>query len=74
MSAKKDLREISVQTVKLFQQKEYAEALPLAEKAVALAKQIYGEKNIETVNVLKNLGYVQLYKGDGDEAEDAFLK
>lgn len=44
MSAKKDLREISVQTVKLFQQKEYAKALPLAEKAVALAKQIYGEK------------------------------
>lgn len=65
---KEDLRETSIQTVKLFQQKKYDEALPLAEKSVLIAKKIYGEKNIETVNVLKNLGYVQLYKGDTDEA------
>lgn len=65
---KDELRETSIQTVKLFQQKKYVEALPIAEKSVLIAKQIYGEKNIETVNVLKNLGYVQLYKGDTDEA------
>ncbi|MEP7037937.1 MAG: tetratricopeptide repeat protein, partial [Acidobacteriota bacterium] len=71
---KEDLRETSIQTVKLFQQKKYDEALPLAEKSVLIAKQIYGEKNIETVNVLKNLGYVQLYKGDTDEAGKTFDK
>lgn len=71
---KDDLRETSIQTVKLFQQKKYAEALPSAEKAALIARQIYGEKNIETANALKNLGYVQFYKGDGNEAEKTLEK
>lgn len=71
---KEDLKEASIETVKLFQQKKYDEALPIAEKSVRIAKQIYGEKHIESVNVIKNLGYVQLYKGDTDEAGKTFNK
>lgn len=71
---KEDLRETNLQTVKLFQQKNYKEALSPAEKAVLIAKQIYGEKHIETVNTLKNLAYVQFYKGDQDDAGKTFDK
>lgn len=68
----KDLDEASVQTVKLFKAKKYDEALTFAEKAVTIAKKLYGKKNIETANVLKNLGYVHYYKGDTGKAEDTF--
>ncbi len=68
----KDMNETSIQTVKLFREKKYDEALPFAEKAVTIAKKLYGEKHIEVANVLKNLGYIQLYNDDTDKAGDTF--
>ncbi len=67
---KKNLSETNIKIVKLFNQKKYDEALPLAREAMLLAEKNYGKKHLETGNALKNLGYILYLKGDLKEAVD----
>jgi TonB family protein len=63
---------LAVQTVKLFQQKKYDEALPIAEKAVAAAESSLGKNHISLGNLWRNVAYIQLRREKPKEAEKAF--
>lgn len=69
---KEDLQKVSVETVKLFQQKKYGEASSPAKKAVEIARELYGKKHIETAKNLRNLGYIQLLTNQKKEAKETF--
>src|SRR5271165_1526667 len=56
-SAKEDnLDALNQQIVELFGQGKYQEAIPLAEKAVELARRVRGPEDPETATSLNNLG------------------
>ena len=69
-----DLQKMNGEIVKLFQQKKFDEALPLAKKAVEIAEQVFGNNNLETAKALRNLGFIQFFKNDQKAAEDTFEK
>lgn len=71
-SATADLRKTNTEIVRLYGQKKYAEALPLAQKAVQLSEQQFGRDNLETAKALRNLGFVQNAGGDAKAAENTF--
>jgi tetratricopeptide (TPR) repeat protein len=64
----------SGEAVKLFGQKKYDEALPFAQKAADLRERELGASHLETAQAYRNLGFVQLGRGDRDEAAKAFEK
>ena len=57
-----------------FDARRYPDALPLAEKLVALTEEQYGANDRELVNPLANLGTTQYRMGDYKEAEDTYLR
>ena len=57
-----------------FDAHRYPDALPLAEKLVALTQEQYGAKGRELVNPLSNLGTTQYRMGDYKDAEDTYLR
>jgi tetratricopeptide (TPR) repeat protein len=57
-----------------FDAHHYPDALPLAEKLVALTEEQYGAKDRSLVNPLCNLGTTQYRLGDYKDAEDAYLR
>lgn len=64
----------SVETVKLFKQQKFDEALPFAQKAVEINARELGVEHLKTAQSYVNLGYVQLGAGKTKEAADAFTK
>lgn len=73
-SAKAELQKTNVEIVRLYSQKKYDEALPVAQKAVQLAERQFGRDNLETAKALRNLGFIQNAKGDQKSAENTFEK
>jgi tetratricopeptide (TPR) repeat protein len=57
-----------------FDAHRYPDALPLAEKLVALTQEQYGANDRELVNPLSNLGTTQFRMGDYKDAEDTYLR
>jgi tetratricopeptide (TPR) repeat protein len=57
-----------------FDAHRYPDALPLAEKLVALTQEQYGANDRELVNPLANLGTTQYRMGDYKDAEDTYLR
>jgi tetratricopeptide (TPR) repeat protein len=57
-----------------FDARHYADALPFAQKLVALTQEQYGEKDRALVNPLVNLGTTHYRMGDYKEAEDEYLR
>jgi tetratricopeptide (TPR) repeat protein len=57
-----------------FDARRYPDALPLAEKLVALTQEQYGANDRELVNPLSNLGTTQYRMGDYKDAEDTYLR
>src|SRR5436853_7708433 len=57
-----------------FDARRYPDALPLAEKLVALTQEQYGANDRELVNPLANLGTTQYRMGDYKGAEEAYLR
>ena len=55
-----------------FDQKQYEQALPYAERLVELTEQQYGEKGRELVNPLTNLGTVYHRMGNHSSAEKSY--
>lgn len=57
-----------------FDSKQYQDAVPLAERVVALTEEQYGDKARELVNPLTNLGTVHHRLGNHKAAEPAYLR
>jgi len=57
-----------------FDAHRYPDALPLAEKLVALTQEQYGATDRELVTPLSNLGTTQFRMGDYRDAEDTYLR
>lgn len=62
----------SVEAVKLFAQKRFDQAEPLAKKAIALYEKELGKFDLQTARARRNLGFIELGRGDKKAAEDAF--
>jgi TonB family protein len=71
-AARADLQKTNAEIVRLFQEKKYDEALPLAQKAVRQSEQIFGKNDLETARAWRNLGFVQNFKNDAQAAENSF--
>lgn len=63
---------VSLEVVKLYKQQKYEEALPFAQKAVALSLQEFGASHLKTASAYLNLGYVELGRGKKKNAIPAF--
>jgi tetratricopeptide (TPR) repeat protein len=61
--------ELNQRILKLYQQGKYKEAIPLAEKLVALTRQMKGEDDPDTAQSLNNLAVLYQYMGDYAKAE-----
>lgn len=65
-------RKLSAEVVSLFNQKNYKEALPLAQKVLAVYEKELDANNIEIARAQRNLGYINYYLNDKKEAQKAF--
>jgi TonB family protein len=72
--ALKEATQASVEVVNLFQQKKYAEALPLAQKAVDIRIRELGKDHLSVASAWRNLAYVQQQTGKMKESENSFDK
>lgn len=70
--ALQEVQKISAEVVKLFQQKKYDEALPLAQKAISMRENELGANHITVAQAWRNLAYIQLQLEKRKEAEKAF--
>jgi TonB family protein len=70
--ALEEAQKISAEAVKLFQQKKYDEALPLAQKAISIRENELGKNHISVAQAWRNLAYIQLQREKRKEAEKAF--
>jgi CHAT domain-containing protein/Tfp pilus assembly protein PilF len=62
------------ETVKLYREGKYAEALPLAQSAVELAQKTVGADHPETATSLNNLAFLYESQGQYAKAEPLFLR
>jgi len=72
--ALQEAQKISAEVVKLFQQKKYDEALPLAQKAISIREKELGKSHISVAQAWRNLAYIQFQREKRNEAENAFEK
>ena len=70
--ALQEAQKITAEVVKLFQQKKYDEALPLAQKAISIRENELGKSHISVAQAWRNLAYIQLQREKRNEAENAF--
>jgi tetratricopeptide (TPR) repeat protein len=63
---------LNQQVDQLIQQGKYREAIPIAEKAVEVAKRTRGQEDPETAEALSNLGLLFQIMGDYAKAEPLF--
>ena len=63
---------LSAEVVKLFQQKKYDEALPLAQKVIEIQTKISGKTHLSVGQAWRNLAYLQQRRGKADETQKAF--
>jgi tetratricopeptide (TPR) repeat protein len=67
-----EFNSLNQQVHKLFQQGKYQEAIPLAEKAVELAKRVYGPEHAGTATSLNNLALLYGDMGEYAKAEPLY--
>ncbi len=70
----KEAEQLSAQVVKFYQSGKFDEALPLAERALALREKALGSDNELVAAALRNLAEVQLAKKKSKEAEATYDK
>lgn len=70
--ALQEAQKISAEVVKLFQQRKYDEALPLAERAISIRENELGKNHVSVAQAWRNLAYIQLRREKRKEAERAF--
>lgn len=71
-SALQEAQKVSAEVVRLFQQKKYNEALPLAQRVIAIREKELGENYLSVGGAWRNLAYIHLQMGNQKEAERAF--
>ncbi len=71
-AAEQEAVKLSVETVKLFQQKKFDEALPLAQKVLEIRLREAGKNDISVAKAWNNVGYIQQRRGKTNEARNAF--
>ncbi len=71
---KENLQKTNAELTKLYQEKNYNKAIPIAEKLVLMNQNINGENHIDTANALKNLGYIQFINNNKKDAENTLEK
>ena len=69
-----DPNALNQQVSQLIEQGKYQEAIPIAERAVEVAKRARGPENPETADALNNLGFLFKKIGDYAKAEPLFRK
>ncbi len=69
-----DLQKTNAELNKLYQEKKYADALPLAVKAVEISEQVFGNNHLEIAKALRNLGRIQFFLKAQQSAEIVFEK
>ncbi|MHC5727353.1 MAG: CHAT domain-containing protein, partial [Nostoc sp.] len=62
------------QTDKLYNEGKYSEAIPLAERALAIRKQILGEEHPDVATSLNNLAFLYWGQGDINQALEFFTQ
>lgn len=67
-------QKISLEVVKLFKEKKFEEALPLAERVVTIRENAQGKNHVQVAQAYRNLGYIQLQRDKRKEAQSAFEK
>lgn len=70
--ALQEVQKLSAEAVKLFQQKKYDDALPLAEKAILIREKELGKNHVSVAPAWRNLAYIQLQRDKRKEAGKAF--
>lgn len=70
--ALQEAQKISAEVVKLFKQRKFDEAAPLAQKAIAIRETELGKNHISVAQAWRNLAYIQLQLEKRKEAEKAF--
>lgn len=73
-SAIEEVQKISLEVVKLFNEKRYDEALPIAQKVIAIRENVQGKNHVDVAPAWRNLGFIQMRRGKLEEAEDAFRR
>ena len=71
---KDELRQLSEQVDQLYKQGEYGKVIPLAERALALKKKIYGEEHPRVALSLNNLGMLYYEQGNYAKAEPLYQR
>jgi tetratricopeptide (TPR) repeat protein len=73
-SAVQEADRLSGEVVKLFSEKKFEEALPLARRAISVRENELGKKHVSLAGAWRNLAYIQLQLKDLKEAETSFEK
>lgn len=63
---------LSAEVVRLFQQKKYDEALPLAQKVIEIREKESGKTHLTVAQAWRNLAYIQQQREKLNEAKQAF--
>ena len=63
---------LTQKVVQLYQQAKYAEAIPLAEKALKIGKNVLGDNHPDVATILNNLAALYKYQGRYMEAEPLY--
>ena len=71
-SALQEANKLSVETVKLFREKKFSDALPLAQKVVAIREKELGKKHVLVAQGYRNLAYIQFQLAKRKDADDSF--
>lgn len=71
-SAAQEANKLSVEVVRLFEQKKFEEALPLAQKVITIREDELGKTHLSVGQAYRNLAYIQLQTGRRKEAENSF--
>ena len=66
---KQELDQLIGRYRELYRQQQFAEARPLAERALTLAEAVFGPEEEATAQVLNDLGYLHQSMGEPDKAE-----
>ena len=73
-AAVQEAQKISIEVVRLFNEKKFEEALPLARKVIEIREKELGKYDISVAEAWRNLAYIQFQSKDIKGAENSFEK
>ncbi len=69
-----EINKMNLEVVRLFSEKKYSEALPIAKRTIELTEKKYGGESIELARTYFNLGYLFTALNDDKSAKNTFEK